>query len=332
MPTDTTSPTPVTQTVADTTQPVTDAIAPVTQTVGDTIQPVTDTVAPVIQTVGDTIQPVTDTVAPVTQTVGDAIQPVTDAIAPVTQPVTDTVAPIVETLQPVTDTLDPVLGPVDDTLQPILQPVTDVAQPVLDPVTDTIDPIVEPITNPVVPVIDSPIDPTTPPASDAGLPVTNGARSSQSATPGTVAGNAATGSTAPTSLRGFTTAISRPASAGLPPSFNAKDLTGVPALTTLAVDGLLAPTSSVLIAAGPASFSSGQPPRAPIDGASGAAPATTAGSTSSSSSGSNSRFDWPAASLPMGLAGLLAFGALILLTVTEASPRTWQFRPSTPPA
>jgi hypothetical protein len=43
------------------------------------------------------------------------------------------------------------------------------------------------------------------------------------------------------------------------------------------------------------------------------------------------RFDWPTADLVAALAGLLALGFFMRLFVTEASPRSWQTRPVTPP-
>jgi hypothetical protein len=77
-------------------------------------------------------------------------------------------------------------------------------------------------------------------------------------------------------------------------------------------------------------------PRSPLNTAHNAAPGsrsitmTTAGTGNGSSSSSGSSA--PAANLPAGLLAFLGLGALILLAVTEASPRTWQFRPYTPPA
>jgi hypothetical protein len=73
-------------------------------------------------------------------------------------------------------------------------------------------------------------------------------------------------------------------------------------------------------------------PRAPADLPGASVPSPAGIATSAGGSNNAPRFDWPSASLPMGLLGLLALGALLLLAVTEASPRTWQFRPYTPPA
>jgi hypothetical protein len=83
---------------------------------------------------------------------------------------------------------------------------------------------------------------------------------------------------------------------------------------------------------GPVLSSAPAAPRSPLDPAKTASNLTTATATSAGGSNSGPRVDWPSASLPAGLLGLFLFGALLLLAVTEASPRSWQFRPFTPPA
>jgi hypothetical protein len=73
-------------------------------------------------------------------------------------------------------------------------------------------------------------------------------------------------------------------------------------------------------------------PQSPMDPSGTASHNITTSVTTAGGSNSGPRVDWPSASLPAGILGLFLFGALVLLAVTEASPRTWQFRPFTPPA
>jgi hypothetical protein len=59
---------------------------------------------------------------------------------------------------------------------------------------------------------------------------------------------------------------------------------------------------------------------------------TQSTATTTSRSGGHDRFDWPDASPIAAFVALMALGYLLLLAVTEASPRNWQFRPLLTPS
>ncbi len=300
------------------------------------VQPVTNTVAPIVESVAPVVQPITEAA-------GDIVTPVTESLQPVVAPIAEAVTPVV---QPIADAVQPVVEPIIDAVQPVTEPVTEIVSPVTDPVGEIVNPVVNPIDDVLPPAVDPIVDPVTPdpivggntnqhPTPGAGVPsmgspvevpVLSADRSDELTTPGDpdILAPTSTGIAPDRPLVSTETGSSNTASSP------AVTMAGPQAIAARVEIGLSDPVE------GQAVFAAPQAPRSPIDGSHSASPGsqpialTTAGTGNSSSSGSSS--GWPSASLPASLLGLLAVGALILLTVTEASPRTWQFRPYTPPA
>jgi uncharacterized protein YoxC len=178
---------PVTETVENVTEPVTNAVEPVTELVEEVTQPVTEAVEPAVEPVEEVTEPVTKAVEPVTEPVAEITRTVTKAVAPVTEPVadiTETVAgtieqPVnraVEAVEPVTDAVTDVVGSVTETLEGPVTGVAGTVGNVIDEVRGPIEPVLEVIdetlegttgviggiTTPILEEVDDLVDPVLP--------------------------------------------------------------------------------------------------------------------------------------------------------------------------
>jgi hypothetical protein len=323
---------PVTQAVQKTAEPLTqteqNATTPADTTDGATAAvvevaaPVSETVANAAKPAGQAAEAVT---APLIDSAKPATQPAVDTITNVTQPLTETV---VNVTQPVVDSIGSVTQPVAGVVTPVIESAVEIVAPVVDPIVESVAPLLEPIAGPTIPVV----APIIAPIVDVLPPVTGPSGDILTSTgpvapPFSPGGSALsdTGYSATDNRHGHTSRTS--------------------ALTELVPSGQPVATGNAPLAAqnrnpraesAPSASLTSAPARA---GDLERASAATRGSpfravsqrfTSGGSHGSE-RFDSPVASLPLILAPLAALCLYLRFAATEASPRTWQSRPVTPP-
>lgn len=334
---------PVSQSLAETASPLSEALAPVSETLAPVLEPVTTALAPVIESAAPVL-------APLTEATGGVLAPVVEALQPALEPLTDIVQPV---LQPIGDAVRPVLDPIIDLTHPILDPIIEVIQPVTDPIGEVLEPVVDPIEDIISPVLDPIVDPVTPnpifdpvtPGPIGETPVTLPGTDPSGGTPGFIAPSAASELLGDLPSLLASGGLAGDAVDGVPSMFGdgstftdgfAEDLTpagfGVassPAALSALSTGLGLSNGAP---GGQPLFGAPDAPRAPLDAPAGSSVSQVSVVSGSGGNNHTPRFDWPSASLPAGLLGLFALGVLLLLAVTEASPRTWQFRPYTPPA
>lgn len=334
------------------TEPVTETgsrtAGPVTEPAGETLEPITEstgeTVAPVTETPGQTPALAAETVADAAGPIAKAAPPVLEPVAGATKPAAGSVADAVEpAVAPIVEAVEPVVAPVVHAAQPVVEQVIEITEPVVEPIGEVTEAVLAPIEDILplagVPVMDAsqPLETQTS-ALMTGSAVTSGPATLSATLPnigpaGTVAAEAAMPAPADGVLAPETSLTPRAQSTAEvepPPRMPALNVTSHDALRLPAEPGA---ETEIFIAPGSAQavFGAPQAPRSQAGAQPGSGLAQAlVGATGGS--GNGPRVDWPPASLPASLLGLFAGGALILLAVTEASPRTWQFRPYTPPA
>jgi hypothetical protein len=351
--------TPVTEAAGETLETAATQAGELVETLDPLVEPVAGAAAPVAEATQPVTGPVVATTASVTTPIAEALQPVTAALDPAIEPLTSALEPVAESLQPLATALQPAVEPVREVLQPVVDPLTEplapvtgpveeVLEPVLDPIAETLDPAMSPVEEPVsppgpifVPEVPSPggeLPGALPPVAEApagnstapGLPVPSQSSPLIAAgpdVPGVTNASAATASYASREESRFDSDIPSGVSAG-PVAAISRPHRGSPAGGPTAGTSFDPPAGRVdyPLLAPPATA------RAPAAGSSDATSLVQSSTPATGGPNTSPRFDWPSASLAFTVLGLLVAGVLLVRAAGEASPRSWQSRPYTPPA
>lgn len=315
-------------------------VEPVSNTTKPVIEPVTETVAPVVKTVTETAAPALD---PIRETVEEVTQPVAKAVEPfaaITQPVIESLEHMTK---PVVDAVAPVLAPVMEGVQSVVQPVIDIVEPVVIPVAEAVNPdidIIDPVIGPVIEIVDPTIEPVidvAPPVLPSLTPPVE--TPAELPTPITPSASIRTFDPAMHGIRRateFVNGLER--AAALPPHVPFSQITSsaFTSITPFAAGDVAAsstqslfwPTSPLKLTLSNAGSSDAD--TEPVLSSSTAVRPQTALIASEMLRGME-RLDGPSSGLLLQYMALAFVGYLLLLTVTKASPRSWQSELATPP-